>query len=99
MRPSPGRGRYIFEGGGETAALPRVSRGFLGRLVTVTGGRLLGSSDPDLAKRFVDIVQEFQNRYVLAYTPTGVDKPGWHDVTVKVSKKGVDVRARRGYWR
>lgn len=99
MRPSPGRGRYIFGGGGETAAMPRVSRGFLGRLVTATGGRLLGSSNPELAKRFVDIVQEFQNRYVLVYTPTGVDRPGWHDVTVKVTKRGVDVRARRGYWR
>ena len=47
--------------------------------------------------RFAEILESFRNRYLLSYEPTGVEKAGWHKLTVRV-KGGGDVRARRGYW-
>lgn len=36
--------------------------------------------------------------YVLRYAYNGVPTPGWHDVSVRVLRRGTfDVRARRGY--
>jgi VWFA-related protein len=87
-RPAPGH-----PGGG-----PLLSD-FLYQVTTLSGGRLLAPDEPGLANRFVSIVEEFQNRYVLAYTPTGVSGSGWHTITVRVLRKGLDVRSRPGYWR
>lgn len=72
---------------------------FMSELTKETGGRVL-EADPkgDMRKVFADIVEEFQNRYLLAYVPTGVSSTGWHDVTVKLKKRKGSVTARRGYF-
>jgi len=49
------------------------------------------------AGKFVSILGEFRDRYVLSYSPEGVSTPGWHEITVTVKGKPVTVTARRGY--
>ena len=47
---------------------------------------------------FQTILDDFRTSYVLRYTPRGVVTKGWHELTVKVARRGsFDVRARKGY--
>lgn len=72
---------------------------FLDIVATETGGRVVDlESDKDLAPTFTSILGEFRDRYVLSYSPSGVDTPGWHELTVRVKGKPVKVTARRGYF-
>jgi VWFA-related protein len=70
---------------------------FLRDLVTTGGGLFMPASDTrHLERRFAEALDNFRQRYVLTYTPRGVDAPGWHPVTVK-AKGRLRVRARPGY--
>jgi len=74
-------------------------RGFMNELTKSTGGRVLEAEpNGDMRKAFSQIVEEFQDRYLLAYVPTGVSSTGWHDVTVKLKNRKGTVTARRGYF-
>jgi len=67
-------------------------------LVDATGGRLLRiASTRDLRGAFEKILQDFRSRYILAYTPTGVALGGFHRLDVRVTRRGLNVRARPGY--
>jgi len=73
---------------------------FLSDVTNTTGGRLLEVERiEDLSAAFVSVLREFRQRYLLSYTPHGVDTPGWHALEVRVRRRGVDVRARSGYVR
>ncbi|HSG02079.1 MAG TPA: VWA domain-containing protein [Vicinamibacterales bacterium] len=73
---------------------------FLRDVTAISGGRMLEVRDADeLAGAFVSVLSEFRERYLLSYTPTGVDQPGWHSVDVRVRRRGADVRTRQGYVR
>jgi tetratricopeptide (TPR) repeat protein len=55
-------------------------------------------SEPSLAGVFSRVVLDFDTRYLLRYTPTGVAREGRHVITVAVpGSRGAVVRARRGY--
>jgi Ca-activated chloride channel homolog len=70
----------------------------LERLATTTGGVLVKETSLDrVAERFAELLESFRNRYILSFAPTGVEKAGWHKLTVRV-RGGGDVRARTGYW-
>lgn len=67
-------------------------------LTDATGGGMLRvASSSDLRAAFQKILQEFRNRYVLAYTPAGVSPGGFHRLEVRVKRRGLTVRARPGY--
>lgn len=67
-------------------------------IAEATGGRIdRVASIRDLPQRFLQILTEFRERYVLSYTPRGVGKAGWHRLDVRVKGRRVDVRARPGY--
>ena len=73
---------------------------FIERLADQTGGDVLyADTSKDLTQRFVGIVREFKNRYLLTYTPQGVPESGWHPIEVTVGRRGVRVTSRRGYQR
>jgi hypothetical protein len=73
---------------------------FLQEVVRLTGGGLLfAESPPQLQKAFEQISSEMKTRYQLSYSPTGVDREGWHELEVKVSQRGAEVKARPGYWK
>jgi len=71
----------------------------LSALTAMTGGRIITPNhDLDIVPAFLTAIEEFRQSYVLAYTVTGVDRAGWHDLLVSVrGSKPYAVRARRGY--
>jgi VWFA-related protein len=71
---------------------------FLDKVADVTGGRVLKADSTDkLPTAFAEVLREFRTRYVLTYSPRGVDTAGWHRIEVKVKSRRADVTARAGY--
>jgi VWFA-related protein len=71
---------------------------FLGDLAEQTGGRLFKiESTRSLSAVFLEVLDEFRQRYLVSYSPTGVPQEGWHQLTVRVKGRGATVRARPGY--
>ena len=76
----------------------RGSIAFLRELARQTGGDVIEvESTRDLRGRFQRILEEFRQRYLISYTPSGVDRGGWHDVAVRVKGRSATVRTRPGY--
>lgn len=64
-----------------------------------TGGRhLMIDRANRLGGVFRDIVEEFGQRYLLAYEPAATPKPGWHAISVKLKSGRGRVSARAGYF-
>ena len=65
-----------------------------------TGGRQINAQWNDtLGTVFQQILREYRQRYILAFTPEGVKTgDGWHELEVKVKRGGALVRARKRYW-
>jgi VWFA-related protein len=71
---------------------------FLGDLADQTGGRLFKvESTRGLSAVFLEVLDEFRQRYLLSYSPGGVAQQGWHQLTVRVKGRNATVRARPGY--
>jgi VWFA-related protein len=80
-----------------TAAKAR-RRSPLQDLTDVTGGQMLQvTSSGDLRGAFEKILQDFRSRYILAYSPQGVSVEGFHQLDVRVKRRGLTVKARPGY--
>ena len=76
----------------------RASARFLRDLTDQTGGRLFElESTKDLSAAFLQVLEEFRQRYLLSYSPAGVPKDGWHELTVRVKGRRATVKARPGY--
>jgi len=72
---------------------------FLRDLSDVTGGKHIEiQSTKDLSATFLSVFDEFRHRYVVSYSPQGVSKDGWHQLTVRVKGRGATVKARSGYF-
>lgn len=56
-----------------------------------------GAGGSRLERAFVEALREFRTRYQLSYTPNGVDRPGWHSLSVRVKRPGATIKARLGY--
>jgi len=80
------------------------SAGAIGALSSAaarTGGSLYQPTQNvgGIVAAFQRAIEDFRHSYVLYFTPTDVAAPGWHDISVKVTKPGnFDVRAREGYF-
>ncbi len=71
---------------------------FLRALTDQTGGRQFEvESTKDIGAAFEGILEEFRQRYVIGYTPSGVASGGWHPITVRIKGKNATSRARPGY--
>jgi VWFA-related protein len=81
--------------GAQAADVPRL----LDRVATLTGGSfMLVERVNDLDTTFTDIMALYRARYVLSYTPTGVDTDdGWHRIEVRLKTQRGTVQAREGY--
>jgi len=78
---------------------PITTRGLLFSVAAQTGGEIVELKGHDqLSQAFLTALENFRTSYVLRYSPAGVSRTGWHDVTVTVKNKDLRVRARRGYW-
>jgi VWFA-related protein len=72
---------------------------FLRELAGATGGRVVvAEGDRDIGAAFGRVLDEFNSRYVLSYTPAGVAAPGWHRIELKLKRKKGTITARRGYF-
>jgi VWFA-related protein len=96
--------RAVWNGTGtRIAPVAEYVRGqteFLDKMAEATGGRVLKADSTDkLPKAFDEILREFRTRYLLTYSPRGVDSPGWHHLELKVKGRKADVKARAGYQR
>ena len=66
----------------------------------LTGGdaHLPGLFRGGAARLFDKVFEEYRRSYLLRYTPTGVKREGWHEISVTIPKySGYEIRARRGY--
>ncbi|OFW10596.1 MAG: hypothetical protein A3H96_25815 [Acidobacteria bacterium RIFCSPLOWO2_02_FULL_67_36] len=85
--------------------VPKASAGtlmesFLDALAEDTGGQFINAERSDrLRDTFVRIVNESRSRYLLTYSPQGVDAGGWHPIEVTVKGRKLKIKARRGYLR
>jgi VWFA-related protein len=71
---------------------------FLRDLTDATGGDVIEvGSTTDVGATFLRLLNEYRQRYLLTYTPTGVARNGWHRIDVRVKARNVTVRARPGY--
>lgn len=83
---------------------PRLRTSDAVALLTVmaeeTGGRYVKAEwNSSLGERFQQILREYRQRYILTFTPEGVQTgDGWHALEVKVKRGGALVRARTRYW-
>lgn len=72
----------------------------LSELADTTGGRVIEVSSPErLATTFVSMLEEFRQRHIVSYIPTGVHTAGWHKVELRVKGRRATVRMRAGYLR
>jgi Ca-activated chloride channel family protein len=72
---------------------------FLDEISSITGGRVFHTANPQkLGDLFRQAVREMKSRYVLSYTPRGIERGGWHSLAVKLTRRTGDVTARRGYY-
>lgn len=94
------RGRVIGWGGMSVPPLLlaewRATYDAIDEAVRRTGGSLHHlSAGEDAFKRILD---EYRHTYLLRYSPRGVDRGGWHEIDVKVTRPGsFNIRARKGY--
>lgn len=81
-----------------TARRPKES--FLSDLTELTAGFLFEvESNEDLTAVFLNILDEFRQRYLVTYTPRGVPESGWHKLEVRIKNRSAKIRARTGYMR
>jgi VWFA-related protein len=82
-------------------ALKGVARPpFVKDLAETSGGDFFEIASPaEIEPTFARVLDEFRHRYLLSYTPTGVDRAGWHRLQVRVKQRGASVKARPGYLR
>lgn len=64
-----------------------------------TGGRIYSfTGERSLERAITDIGDELQSQYLLSYSPTDKDEPGFHKIIVEVDRPGLDIHNRPGYW-
>lgn len=80
----------------DRAAL-RMTQDTLRMLSENTDGKAIVSRN-DLARGLQQVVQDSSYYYLIGYTSSAPTDGKFHEVKVNVKRRGVDVRARRGFW-
>jgi len=76
----------------------RLKPEFLRDLTSATGGRLYEiEKTANLSTVFLGVLEEFRHRYLISYTPNGVDRGGWHKLDVGIKGRRAAIKARPGY--
>jgi len=66
---------------------------------TATGGMHYATwKDRAIEKAIDEIGGELHSQYTLTYAPTGTSGEGYHEISVKVDRPDLTVRARPGYY-
>jgi hypothetical protein len=100
--PMKGTGRGVGGRADCDRAAPNKDVAAVGDLVDGTGGDrhtgVLGIVGMSPVKAFRRVLDEYRQSYVLSYTPEGVPRYGWHQLTVRVPSGKYSIRARAGYF-
>jgi VWFA-related protein len=99
------RGLTAFEYGIDEAVGPRqdarslrLTQDTLRTIAGETDGRAIVNRN-DLAPGLAQIVRDSSYYYLLGYNSAQAPQDGkFHQITVRVRRRGADVRARKGYW-
>jgi Ca-activated chloride channel family protein len=84
---------------GDSGLFARSPRGFLRNIATETGGSFFFADKVgELIKIFSGIADELHNHYLLAYTPKRAPDGTWRSIEVRLKRKDVEVRVRKGYF-
>jgi VWFA-related protein len=76
-----------------------VGQNSLELAAAATGGLNLSTfRDRSIEKALDQIGGELHAQYLLSYRPTGTDPSGYHEIKVEVTRPGVKVRSRPGYY-
>jgi VWFA-related protein len=81
----------------QDAAALRMTQDTLRMLSENTDGKAIVSRN-DLARGLQQVVQDSSYYYLIGYTSSAPTDGRFHEVKVDVKRRGVDVRARRGFW-
>jgi len=89
-----------LNGSGSDVLPLRRGRGEMKAFAEQTGGRYVHSPQGDtLDAEFNGLIDELRNQYTLTYYSTNQKRDGrWRKLNVSVSRPGVTLRSRRGYW-
>jgi len=90
----------INEGVGQTVDRTHLAASLdtLRTLASNTDGRAIINRN-DLATGMQQIIRDSSAYYLLGYSSTQAPTDGkFHEIRVRVNRRGVDVRARKGYW-
>jgi hypothetical protein len=93
--PQQAGARWVYP---TNALLPAWEASFrvVDATIRQTGGSIHRTNGA--STRLANIIASFRASYILRYTPRGVDAKGWHELQVKVPRRGsVTIRARKGY--
>ncbi len=99
------RGLAVFEYGIDEAVGPnqdrrslQVTQDTLRVIADETDARAIVNQN-DLAPGLAQIVRDSSYYYLVGYNSTQAPADGkFHQITVRLKRRGVDVRARKGYW-
>ena len=76
----------------------QASQDSLRTLSSETDGRAIVNQN-DLAKGLAQMVRDSSAYYLIGYNSSQAPNDGkFHEITVRVKRPGIDVRARKGYW-
>jgi VWFA-related protein len=81
----------------ESFARMRNVRDLMGLLADETGGRATVGRN-SFQEGLADMVRDSSAYYLLGYTTRAGNDGKFHEIKVRVKRKGLDVRARKGYW-
>jgi VWFA-related protein len=82
---------------GVSTSSPSRTPAMLREIADATGGEVLDGTSRRLETAFTQILDEFRQRYLLTFSPDRMSSPGWHELQVRVKRRGVTVKARPGY--
>jgi Ca-activated chloride channel homolog len=86
-------------GGVETIVRSAVGTPALDHYASYTGGVFHSHwSEKALQEQLSRVASEIHSQYDLAYVPDTLSQPGFHRIEVRVSRPGLKVRARAGYY-
>lgn len=93
-------GAVIYTIGTEPTGSDVQSDDVLKRFASETGGRsYFPISARDLGSAFASILSDLRHQYVVAYSPNNFEPNGeFHKVEIKILRKGVTARTRKGYY-
>lgn len=93
-------GGYGGRGRGRMPPPQRVDgKKILERISKETGGRFFEVSNKHpIDQIYAQLQDELRNQYSLGYSPDKADGAGYHKIVVAAKQKGLEVRARDGYY-